>query len=140
MIYGLNMGIGIRPWSGKNPDPRQFAFRCLAAGGRIGFTGRHGQIETWRGWLRDLNRLHRRLLPIAGKRLLLPADRGILWEQDHGRRTLFVFRPFVYETGAKASAMEVRAQGDRPLAVEAGRLPVRPWRVYRIEAAAGQAR
>jgi hypothetical protein len=132
MTYGLNLGIGLGPWSGR-PDPLQSAFRCLAGGGRLCLSGRDGITEIWTGRLRDLNRIHARLGTLTGRRILLPEDQGVCWERDGGDTLLFAFRRFVADAPAGTTVTEETGDGPRPVKVTGGRFTARPGTVYRKE-------
>jgi len=132
MVYRLNIGIGAKPWPGKARKAQEVAFRCMAAGGRFGFTEHEDGIEVWRGWLREQNRLHARLGPLFGRRTLLPQDRGVLWERENGDRLIFAFRSFVHRTDVDTDVCEVTADGEIPVQVRSGVLRAKPWRVYRL--------
>jgi hypothetical protein len=132
MLCGLNMGIGVRPWAGDDPNAMQFGFRCLAAGGRFGFSEHQGSIEAWSGWLRDQNRMFARVAPLHGRRTLLPQDRGVLWEQPDGQRILFAFRAFEHAAGRLCAVFAVAGDGERNVAERTGSFPAVPWKVYRM--------
>lgn len=132
MIYGLNMGISAKPWENCETDPREFAFRCLAGGGRFGFTGHDAdQTELWTGWMRDLNRIHGRIGPVTGRRLLLAGGRGALWERK-ADRLLFAFKPFEHPVGKGRTVRLVTPEGEQNVAAENGRFAARPWSLYRL--------
>ena len=131
MVYGLNMGIHSGPWPGREEDAHHFAFRCMAHGGRFGFTQHRHGLEMWSGWIRDLNRLHARIAPLSGRRTLLPEDRGVLWDIPGGERILFSFEAFDFDTGEAGDISEVTADGE-PSAAAGGRLRTSPYRVYRL--------
>ncbi|MHB9026905.1 MAG: alpha-amylase family protein [Armatimonadota bacterium] len=132
MIYGLNMGIGQGVWPEREEQARQFAFRCLAAGGNFGFTQHADGIEKWSGWLREQRQLHARLAPVTGKRTLLPGDRGVCWERPEGDELLFTFQAFTYPLPAGVTAVEVTPTGETPVRRIDGNIAMEPWRVYRI--------
>lgn len=132
MVYRLNMGIGASIWPGREDAAKEFAFRCLAHGGRFGFTEHENGLETWRGWLRDQNRLHGLLAPLTGKRTVLPAGRGVLWERPDGTRILFSFAEFEIDVGEPARVCEVTGDGEEPVELAGNVLRAAAWRVYRI--------
>jgi hypothetical protein len=132
MTYGLNMGIGARPWTDATPDPREFAFRCLAAGGRFGFTDHDAdKTELWTGWMRDLNLVHAQFAPLTGRRTLLPADRGVLWQRGKDE-LLFAFKPFDHPVKASRPVHLLTPHGETPVPTGTGRLAAQPWSVYRL--------
>jgi hypothetical protein len=130
MVYGLNMGIHARPWPDEAAAER-FAFRCLAAGGRFGFSHTEQHVEQWTGWLRDLNRLHARVAPLGGERELLPDDRGVLWRQADGSALLFAFASFAWPTGGR-QVTRITADGEEALPA-AATLAAVPGGVYRCQ-------
>jgi len=132
MMFGLNMGIGQRLWQGGDRrTAREFAFRCMAGGGRFGFTQYQGIFEMWEGWLADLQRLHARIAPVGGRRRLLPGDRGVLWEQPGGQ-LLFTFAPLPQQVPAGATATRITPDGEVAATVADGVLQAQPWSVYRL--------
>jgi hypothetical protein len=133
MVYGLNFGIGAPDWQGTNPSAREFSFRCLAAGGRFGFTERENAVEKWTGWRRDHNRLLAKTGSMDGRRTMLPEDRGYLWQQGDGKTYLFAFRAFEHPIPAGFNAVRMGVEGDHAVRVEAGGLKAKPWTVYRFD-------
>ncbi len=114
MVYGLDMGINAKIWPERDEEAFQFAFRCIASGGRFGFTGHEGGLEKWSSWLRKLNRMHARIVPPRGERTLLPEDRGVLWQIDDHTRLLFAYRAFEFALdGAKAAVLD--GESEKPL-------------------------
>jgi hypothetical protein len=132
MVYGLNVGIHQEPWPGREREAEQFAFRCLAYGGRFGFTGRADGLEMWTGWLRDQNRLHARLGALRGRRTLLADDGGVLWERGGGEQVLFAFREREFAVEKGKGVRLVTGDDETGLAPAGGVLRTEPWRVYRI--------
>ena len=130
MVYGLNMGIGQGGWP-EEARAQEFAFRCLAGGGRFGFTQREEYLEMWSGWLREQNQLHARIAPLTGRRTLLPDDRGVLWEQDH-QCLLFTFKPGSYAVPGGTLAYRVTGGGEVPAPFSASAIDAEAWEVYRI--------
>ena len=132
MLYGLNMGISQSVWKQPTPDARAFAFRCMAAGGRFGFTQYDGDgVEIWTGWLRDLNRAHARIAPIEGQRDYLPQDRGVIWRKGRSR-WLFAFRSFEFAVPRRCNVVRVDPDGETPVVVREGKLATEPCSVYRL--------
>ncbi len=133
MMYGLNMGIGCSPWADRQPTAREFAFRCLAGGGRFNFTAWRPEdhTELWEGWVRELNRIHCRLAPLEGKRRLLPADQGVLWKTPKGR-ILFAFRPFSLRISGNERLFRIEPEGEQEIPMEQEEWMVEPWSVYRL--------
>jgi len=133
MIYGLSMGIGQWMWP-EEERAREFAFRCLAYGGRFGFTQHEEYLEMWSGWLRAQNQLHARIAPIVGKRTLLPDDQGVLWEREHDQ-LLFTFRAFTYSLPADVTVTREDSNDhvDMPVPQRANGIMTGPWEVYRIQ-------
>ncbi len=133
MVYGLSMGIGCPPWANRMPLPHEFAFRCLAGGGRFNFSTKLPSVdmEHWEGWLLDINKIHSRLAPLEGKRILLPADKGILWKSTNGR-ILFAYRPFTITLQQQERILCVEPAGEREIHLTTRKYRVAPWSVYRI--------
>ena len=132
MIYGLNMGISSRPWGEDAPDSREFAFRCIAAGGRFGFTSYDSShTELWTGWMRDLNRIHARFAPLMGRRTLLPGGRGMLWKRQKDS-LLFAFQPFTHPVKPGRPVALLTPDGEQAVPVEKGALAAQPWSIYRL--------
>jgi len=131
MIYRLNMGIATPLWPGRDQEAREFSFRCLAYGGRFGFTGTEGGIEKWTGWLRDQNRMYGRIAPLRGKRILLPDDRGVLWELRRCERLLFAFRSFEFALAPGETVGRITGEGEEPCTVS-DILATAPWSLYRL--------
>jgi hypothetical protein len=133
MVTGLNMGIGQRVWPGQAKAVREFAFRTLAGGGRFGFTQYRGMFEHWDGWLRTHNQIHARIGSLAGRRTLLPGDRGVLWECADGRWLLFAFKAFTFPLPAGASlAWKIEPDGDAGANAPGEALCAKPWTIYSI--------
>jgi hypothetical protein len=130
MLYGLNMGMDQQVWPGREDEARRFAFRCLAGGGRFGFTATEGNVEMWSGWLKELNQLHARLGALTGRRTLLPEDKGVLWERESGDSVLFAFRSFAWPLEGVEDLREVTARGFGPLAFDGVTLSAESGRVY----------
>ena len=137
MIYRLNMGIG-SPFGDDPEAAAQFAFRCLAGGGRFGFTEHRNGLEHWDGWLRDLNRVHARIAPLNGIRSLLPEGRGALWQTKPGERLLFTFEAQAVPVAAGEQVHRVGPEQDEPVnsQTEGGNaaFDADPWTIYRIVA------
>ncbi len=132
MIYGLNMGISSQPWENGEHDQREFAFRCLASGGRFGFTGYDADhTELWTGWMRDLNLIHGQFAPLTGRRLLLPENRGVLWQRKSDA-LLFAFQPFAHPVAAGREPRLLTPEGEQTAPVVNGRLAAQPWSIYRV--------
>jgi len=132
MVYGLNMGIGQPVWKEPTPDAQAFAFRCLAGGGRFGFTENDVDgVEIWNTWLRDLNRVHARFAPLTGQRELLPKDRGVLWSQPR-QEILFAFQPSTHAVPQGRRVSRIGPDGETPVAVQNGTFATEPWAVYRL--------
>ncbi len=132
MVCGLNMGISQTVWKQSNPDARAFAFRCMAAGGRFGFTQYDADgVEMWTGWLRDMNRIHARIAPIEGRRVYLPQDRGVLWSKGRGA-WLFSFRSFVHPVARGGRVVRILPDGEWPEVVCEGKLVTEPGAVYAL--------
>jgi hypothetical protein len=132
MVYGLNMGIGQAVWKEATPDAQAFAFRCMAGGGRFGFTENDADgVEVWNTWLRDMNRLHARFAPLIGQRALLPKDRGVLWAQP-GHDLLFAFQPFSHPVPQGRRVSRIGPDGETPVQVRNGAFATEPWAVYRL--------
>ena len=130
-MYGLNMGIGAAPWEEGPVDAKEFAFRALAAGGRFGFTARQQSLEMWTGWLKEQNRIHARILPVAGRRTILSRDAGVAWRRENDR-LLFAYRPFHCRLRRAMRVCEVTARGERAVRVTDNRFLTKPWSVYRM--------
>jgi hypothetical protein len=131
MTYRLNMGIGAPLWPGREAEARDFAFRCMACGGRFGFSQQHDGVEQWSGWWREQNRLLARLAPLTGKRTLLPDGQGVLWERA-ADKLLFALEDFAYELATEQEVWEVTADGENHVVPERRRLQAAKQRVYRI--------
>lgn len=131
MVYGLNFGIGAAPWTGRDPSAREFSFRCMAAGGRFGFSFHEQHVAVWTGWLRDHNRICARLGTLVGRRTLLPKDQGILWQRE-GDTILFAFQAFRHTVPRGFLVTGVGPDGDRPVRLNGNRLSAQPWSVYRL--------
>jgi hypothetical protein len=130
MVCGLNMGIHAEHWSGRDEAARDFAFRCLAGGGRFGFSETRGAIEVWDGWWREMNRLHARLGAVTGRRELLPDDQGVRWHRDDSADLLFAFAAFDVDS---AEEPVTRITGDGPVALEPSPgLTTEPYAVYTL--------
>ncbi|MHB9133348.1 MAG: alpha-amylase family protein [Armatimonadota bacterium] len=132
MTAGLNMGIGQQLWPGQEAQAQEFSFRCLATGGRFAFTQHDGMLEMWSGWLREQNQIHAQLAPITGKRILLPEDRGVYWQQEDGRALLFSYRAFAYNLPAGRAMYEVTPSGEVKVSQGNTAMLTAPWAVYRI--------
>lgn len=131
MLYGLDVGIGARLWDDEIAA-REFAFRSIAGGGRFGFTQYENGVEMWSGWLRDLNRLHARLLPLDGARTLLPGGRGVLWLRGDGSQLLFAFKDFNWPVPADTKVLHVTGDAESAVPLANGRLAAAPLSVYRL--------
>lgn len=136
MVYGLNFGIGATPPTEMEPSARDFSFRCLAAGGRFGFTTFSRKVERWSGWLKAHNRIHARLGPVQGRREMLPQDCGFIWLRDGGDALLFSFRSFVLALPAQCRVSRVLPDGERVVRPTRHGLHTAPWAVYRVEGTA----
>lgn len=129
MVIGLNMGVGAKMWEDQS-RARAFAFRCLASGGRFGFTDYEGGVEVWRGWWRDMNQMHGRLGPIEGQRELLEGDRGVVWRRG-ADRLLFAYGAFEFAVGSM-KVCKVNGQGEQAVSTADGTLRTEPLTVYRL--------
>lgn len=129
MIYGLNMGIGAPVWAGREDEAEAFSLRCMAFGGRFGFTGRREGVEAWDGWVREHNRILARVGPLTGEREILPGMKGVLWRQPDGTAVLFAFEAFRHAAAGRRVS-RVTGAGEEPVA--AGELETAPMAVYRI--------
>jgi hypothetical protein len=137
MVYRLNMGIFAGVWPGQEREAWEFSFRCLAGGGRFGFTQHRDGVELWDGWIRDQNRLYGRVAPLTGRRILLPGDSGVLWETRPGERLLFTFKECTVPLCGQATVTRVTADGEQAVGVSGGSLQAEPWCVYRISDGSG---
>lgn len=133
MAYRLNMGIGADVWPERAEQAREFSFRCLAGGGRFGFSEKTDGVDLWRDWRRDHNRIHAQFAPLQGKRQLLPDDLGVLWEEPSGVRLFFAFREHHLPVGPDAKPSLIASDGETPAPLSDGCLAAQPWCVYRIE-------
>ncbi len=133
MVYGLNFGISAMPWEGVRPSAREYSFRCMAAGGRFGFTAHEQGVEKWTDWLREHSRIFSRMGTLTGQRTMLTEDRGYLWTRDDGTTALFTFRAFAHDLPAGSCVFCVKPEGDILVKTKEGRLNAKPWTVYRIE-------
>jgi len=132
MTYRLNMGIGAEVWPGREEEAEQFGFRCLANGGRFGFTAREDGVEMWDGWVREQNRLYSRIVPLTGKRSLLPDDQGVLWDTEVGGRLLFSFREFDFAAAEGQSVALITPDGEERMDLAELTFRTKPWSVYRM--------
>lgn len=144
MLYGLNLGMEQPHWTGRDEDAREFSFRAIANGGRFGFSGLHGNVELWCGWIKEHNQILAQVNPLAGRRTLLPNDEGVLWEIADGRRVLFAFRPHTLLAGSDAEITRVTASAALPLGsredgIEAQAGEVYTWREVASDFVAGPA-
>ena len=132
MVYGMNFGVGVKPWDGDDPNAQEFSFRCLANGGRFGFTQYTGFIETWKGWVRDQNLVHGQIIPLVGRRTILPNDQGVLWRKDDGEEILFSFRSFSHSLESRQSVARITAAGERSIKLSGDSFVTQPLSVYRL--------
>lgn len=131
MMYGLNMGCGPAPiWPGREEQARVFSFRCIANGGRFGFS--HTGGGPWRDWWREHNQMMARLGPVFGQRQLLPEDQGVLWHMDQ-RQVLFAFKPIKFDVDPNIRVSEVTADGPNEITVTDGVLRAHAWKVYQLQ-------
>ena len=129
MIYRLNMGVGVRPWAkapGK-PDPEEFGFRCLAFGGRFGFTDYKDHMESWDGWVRDQNRIYGQIDLTGARREILPDGVGVLWHTKNGK-VLFTLKP---HRATLAGAEHLTPDGPVAVKTTNGVFDAPAWQVYR---------
>jgi hypothetical protein len=132
MVYRLNMGIWAQIFPGREAEAREFAFRCLASGGRFGFTQWQDGLEMWSGWLREQNQLHSRISPLQGERTLLPDDKGVLWRTEDGNEVLFTFRAFDFPVVEARRVCRITANRDVEMVLAGRAFRTEPWSVYRI--------
>jgi hypothetical protein len=128
MAYGLNMGIGPRVWPEQAELARELSFKFIAYGGRFGFTAEQDGVEHWSGWLREHNQILGRILPLWGRRMILPRRRGVLWNLDRGGSVLFAFQALEHALPAGAKPARVLADGLEPL--QGSVLHAEPGAVY----------
>ena len=132
LVYRLSMGIGSEIWPGREEEARQFSFRCLANGGRFGFTANEGGIEMWDGWVREQNRLHCRIAPLTGRRSILPEDQGVVWSTDASGMVLFTFHAFDFALAGGQSVARITPDGEEGMDLSELSFRAEPWNVYRI--------
>jgi hypothetical protein len=132
MMYRLNMGIGNRIWQGREQDCENFGFRCMAFGGRFGFTQHESGVEMWNGWLKDLNRCHAQIAPLMGKREILPEGNGVLWHEANGTEILFAFRSFDHPLSKGMKTAKIETSGEHAAPSPGGVLKTEPGSIYKI--------
>jgi hypothetical protein len=132
MIYRLNMGINNRVWAGREKDAETFAFRCIAFGGRFGFTQHENGLEMWSGWVKALNQRHARIAPLLGRREILPETKGVLWKEANGTEILFAFQSFDHTLTGSMKATKIGTTGEHAAPSPSGVLKTEPGQIYRI--------
>jgi hypothetical protein len=136
MVYRLNIGIEAPVWPGREDEAREFAFRCMAFGGRFGFSQYQNGLESWDGWLREQNQLLARIAPLQGTRALLPDGRGVLWSNDN-YHLLFALDEFCHSQSDVKKVTEINGGGEHPVQIAYGQFSACKGKVYRIETGYG---
>ncbi len=133
MIAGLNMGIEAGLWRDEQ-KARLFSFRCIAFGGRFGFTQRRDGIEVWDGWLCGHNRMLGRVGPLMGQRIVLPEGRGVQWHMPDGSDILFSFTQHTQHFAQPRRIVGVTDVDESLIDTVDQELATQPMAVYRLAA------
>ncbi len=80
----------------------------------------------------DEARTYMALLPLMKKRILLPDDHGVLWEDGYGKQALFAYASFQHPVPKGAMVTAVKAGVETPVDLRGKTLKTRPFTAYRI--------